>query len=45
MLLQIKALTYTITSDNGKEFAYHEQISTALGTDFYFANPIHGKED
>lgn len=29
----------TITADNGKEFAYHEKISTALGTNVYFAHP------
>lgn len=30
---------HTITSDNGKEFASHEQIASALGTQFYFAHP------
>jgi IS30 family transposase len=30
---------YTITSDNGKEFADHEYISKKLGIDFYFADP------
>ncbi|HEX2549674.1 MAG TPA: IS30 family transposase [Gammaproteobacteria bacterium] len=29
----------TITGDNGVEFAYHEKISKALKTDFYFAHP------
>lgn len=29
----------TITSDNGKEFAGHEEIAAALGADFYFAHP------
>jgi IS30 family transposase len=29
----------TITSDNGREFAYHEQISAKLRIDFYFAHP------
>lgn len=29
----------TITGDNGSEFAYHEQISAELDTDFYFAHP------
>jgi IS30 family transposase len=33
------ALVRTITSDNGKEFSYHEQIAAALGCDFFFANP------
>ena len=29
----------TITSDNGKEFAYHQEIASALQIDFYFAKP------
>lgn len=44
MLLPIKAITHTITSDNGKEFAYHENVSNALDTKFYFANPYHSWE-
>lgn len=44
MLLPIRALTHTITSDNGKEFAYHEQVFKALDTNFYFANPYHSWE-
>ncbi len=31
----------TITADNGKEFAYHEQIAKALNVDFFFAIPYH----
>jgi transposase, IS30 family len=30
---------HTITSDNGREFARHEQIAATLGADFYFARP------
>lgn len=30
---------HTITSDNGKEFAGHEQIAKRLQADFYFAHP------
>ncbi len=30
---------HTITSDNGKEFAGHEQIANKLKADFYFAHP------
>ncbi len=30
---------HTITSDNGKEFAGHEQIAKQLQADFYFAHP------
>ena len=44
MLYPIKAITHTITSDNGKEFAYHEEVSKALDTKFYFANPYHSWE-
>lgn len=34
----------TMTADNGKEFAKHEQISAALGAGFFFANPYHSWE-
>ncbi len=30
---------HTITSDNGREFAGHEEISKQLDADFYFAHP------
>ena len=39
LLKPIEAHTLTITSDNGKEFSYHEEIAKTLDTDFYFANP------
>lgn len=35
---------HTITSDNGKEFANHEEIAESLGIDFYFARPYHSWE-
>jgi len=44
MLTPMKGITHTITSDNGKEFAYHKQVSDALSTNFYFANPYHSWE-
>ena len=44
MLEPIKPVIKTITSDNGKEFAYHKQVSEILDTDFYFANPYHSWE-
>jgi IS30 family transposase len=44
LLHPVKALTHTITSDNGKEFAYHEVIAQSLNTNFYFANPYHSWE-
>jgi len=44
MLLPLKPITKTITSDNGKEFAYHKEVSVALDTDFYFAHPYSSWE-
>jgi IS30 family transposase len=34
-----KGRIYTITSDNGREFADHEYVSKKLGITFYFADP------
>lgn len=34
----------TMTSDNGKEFAGHELVSSELLIDFYFARPYHSWE-
>ena len=39
LLRPIKSVIYTITSDNGKEFAYHQEVSSALDIDFYFCDP------
>ncbi|WP_022849865.1 IS30 family transposase [Limisalsivibrio acetivorans] len=39
MLKPISHLVHTITSDNGKEFAGHAEISEILGAEFYFAHP------
>ncbi len=33
-----------ITSDNGREFAGHQQIGQSLKADFYFAHPYHSWE-
>jgi len=44
MLEPIKPIIKTITSDNGKEFAYHKQVSQVLDTNFYFAHPYHSWE-
>ena len=44
LLTPFKGLVRTITSDNGKEFAYHEKIAANLGCDFYFAHPYHSWE-
>jgi len=42
LLYPIKKLLHTITSDNGKEFSYHEEISKKLNIDFYFCDPYSG---
>lgn len=34
----------TITADNGKEFAGHEQVAEELNIDYYFAHPYHSWE-
>ncbi|NOQ32263.1 MAG: IS30 family transposase [Helicobacteraceae bacterium] len=39
LLKPVQAHTLTITSDNGKEFSYHEEVAKVLDTEFYFANP------
>lgn len=39
LLAPFKVLVKTITSDNGKEFAKHQEISKKLETDFFFADP------
>jgi len=44
MLHPLKHITKTITSDNGKEFAYHKEVSDTLDTDFYFAHPYSSWE-
>lgn len=40
-LLPYKDSLHTITSDNGKEFAGHQEVAKALEIDFYFAKPYH----
>lgn len=39
LLAPYKKLVKTITSDNGKEFAKHQEIAKKLEADFYFAEP------
>jgi IS30 family transposase len=43
-LSPIKEFVHTLTADNGKEFANHQQVSEALDTGFYFAKPYHSWE-
>ena len=44
LLQQFKPLLHTITADNGKEFAQHQQIAQQLEVDFFFARPYHSWE-
>ena len=44
MLQPLNPITKTITSDNGKEFAYHKKVSKEIDTDFYFAHPYSSWE-
>ena len=39
LLLPFKDKVLTITSDNGKEFASHEDLSKKLDVSFFFAHP------
>lgn len=39
LLTPFMACVHTLTTDNGKEFAQHEQIAEKLGADFFFAHP------
>jgi len=42
--LKWKPLLHTATSDNGKEFADHQNIARSLKLDFFFAKPCHSRE-
>ncbi len=44
LLQPLKEFVHTITFDNGKEFAFHEEIATKLNADVYFAHPYHSWE-
>lgn len=39
LLKPLRGQVHTITSDNGREFAGHEEIAKRLQADFYFAHP------
>lgn len=39
-----KPFLNTITSDNGREFAYHKQVAKYLQIDYFFAKPYHSWE-
>ncbi|MFT4553681.1 MAG: IS30 family transposase [Chlamydiales bacterium] len=40
----VKEFVLTLTSDNGKEFAKHQEISELLKAEFYFAKPYYSWE-
>lgn len=44
ILAEFKVFLKTITSDNGKEFTLHQEISKALNIDYFFAKPYHSWE-
>lgn len=44
LLEPISSKVFTLTSDNGKEFARHLEIATALQADFFFAHPYSSWE-
>lgn len=43
-LKPLKSFVKTITFDNGKEFAFHEEIAETLDCQTYFAKPYHSWE-
>lgn len=44
LLEPFKNISHTITFDNGKEFARHEEIEKKLGVKIYFAHPYSSYE-
>ncbi len=44
LLTPYRDKVFTITSDNGKEFAEHQRISKRLTAKIYFAHPYHSWE-
>ena len=44
ILSDFKPMLFTITSDNGKEFANHKKIAESLAINYYFAKPYHSWE-
>ena len=44
MLREWKPFLFTITGDNGKEFANHKTIAESLDIKFFFARPYHSWE-
>src|SRR5665647_2601315 len=44
LLRPFASCAHTLTTDNGKEFAQHERIASALDADFFFAHPYSSWE-
>ena len=44
LLTEWEALLHTVTTDNGKEFAYHQKLAEELSVECYFAKPYHSWE-
>jgi len=44
LLQPLMAQTHTLTSDNGKEFALHQQIAEQLKATFFFSHPYSAWE-
>lgn len=44
LMLPIKEHIHTVTSDNGKEFSFHKDVSEALNCGFYFCHPYRSSE-
>ena len=44
LLADWKPFLQTVTTDNGKEFAYHKEIAESLEIDYFFARPYHSWE-
>lgn len=44
VLADFKAWVHTLTFDNGKEFAKHEEVAKAIGCQTYFATLYHSWE-
>jgi IS30 family transposase len=44
LLNPFKSISHTITADNGKEFASHEEIALKLNLSYFFAHPYSSWE-
>jgi len=44
LLADWKSHLHTVTTDNGKEFAYHQKLAEQLEVECYFAKPYHSWE-